>query len=240
MALLLELYLGHLLGDFVLQPGWLVAAKRDKVWGLLVHVVVIGLCTAIILGGALAELWNIVLLAMAAHIVIEVITVRIRATNRVSGLSVFLIDQGLHVVSLVALVAIGAQLVDIDTTDGMALSLGVPALALACAVVAVGFMGAIVGHETVNAFGPMSKQRVLLPFNMQRVLGMLERISALLLAVLVGPVFMLAAFAPRVMYIWRRSADDRAYHMIIAATGLVVAAAGWLFVAMLTLASVGY
>ncbi|MDO8987006.1 MAG: DUF3307 domain-containing protein [Coriobacteriia bacterium] len=239
MALLLELYLGHLIGDFVLQPGWLVAAKRDKVWGLLVHVVLIGLCTAIILGGALIELWNIVLLAMAAHMVIEVVTVRIRATNRVSGLSVFLFDQGLHIVSLVALVAIGSQLVDIDTTDGMALAMGVPALALACAIVAVGFMGAIVGHETVNALGPISKRRVLLPFDTQRVLGMLERVSALLLAVLVDPVFMLAAFVPRTVYMWRRSADDRAYHMIIAATGLVVAAAGWLFVAMLTLASVG-
>jgi len=237
MALLLELYLGHLLGDFVLQPGWLVATKRDRVWGLLLHVAIIGLATAVILGSLTLELWNLVLLAMAAHLGIEVVTVRIRAASRISGLSVFLIDQGLHVLSLVGLVWVGSRFVDINTTSGLAASAGVPRLALACATVAVAFMGAIVAHEAANSFGPESRRRVLLPFDGPRVYGMLERTAALWLAVLLSPALLPVPFLVRIAYAWRRSPDDRAYHMLVATTGLVMATMGWVFVALLTLTS---
>lgn len=237
MALLLELYLGHLLGDFVLQPGWLVAAKRDRVWGLLLHVAVIGACTAIILGDLTLQLWNIVLLAMAMHLAIEVVTVRIRAMSRVSGLSVFLIDQGLHVVSLVALVWISSRLMDIEHVTAFGVEASVPALALACAATAVAFMGAIVGHEAANEFGPISKSRVILPFDAARVYGMLERTVALLAAVLANPFCLPLAFVPRLLYAWRASADERTYQTILAASGLIMATMGWLFVALLTLVS---
>jgi len=237
MALLLELYLGHLLGDFVLQPGWLVAAKRDGVWGLLLHVALIGLCTAVILGEVVLQLWNIVLLAMAAHLAIEVVTIRIRATSRISGLSVFLIDQGLHVVSLVVLVWLASQLMDIETVTAFGVRASVPALALACATVAAAFMGAIVCHEVTNVFGPDSKRRVILPFDWARVYGMLERVTALFASVLVNPAFLVLPFLPRFIYLWRRSADEKAYQMIIAATGLIMVAMGWVFVALITLAN---
>lgn len=237
MALLLELYLGHLLGDFVLQPGWLVAAKRDRVGGLLLHVALIGICTAVILGELVLQLWNIVLLAMAAHLAIEVVTIRIRATSRISGLSVFLIDQGLHVVSLVVLVWLASQLMDIETATAFGVRASVPALALACATVAAAFMGAIVCHETTNVFGPESRRRLLLPFDWARVYGMLERATALFAAVFVNPALVVVPFIPRFVYLWRRSADDKAYHMIIAATGLIIAAMGWVFVALITLTS---
>lgn len=237
MALLLELYLGHLLGDFVFQPGWLVATKRDKVWGLLLHVAVIGLATALILGSLTLEVWNLILLAMAAHLGIEVVTVRIRAASRISGLSVFLIDQGLHVLSLVGLVWVGSRFVDISATSGLAASAGVPRLALACATVAVAFMGAIVVHETTNSIGPESRRRVLLPFDAARVYGMVERTSALWLAVLVNPALMPLPFLLRIIYAWRRSPDDRTYHMLVATAGLVMTAMGWVFVALLTLTS---
>ncbi len=235
MALLMELYLGHLLGDFVLQPGWLVASKRDRVWGLLLHVAIIGACTALILGGLTYDLWNIVLLAMAAHLAIEVVTIRIRATSRISGLSVFLIDQGLHIVSLVVLVWVGSRFVNIEATEAFGRSVGVPALALACSAVAVSFMGAIVCHETVNAFGPESKRRVLLPFDAGRVYGMLERVLALFAAVMISPAAIVLPFVPRVVYSMRRPADDRAYDMIVATAGLIMAAVGWAFVALVTL-----
>lgn len=237
MALLMELYLGHLLGDFVLQPGWLVAYKRDRVWGLLLHVSIIGACTALILGGLTSQLWNIVSLAMAAHLGIEVITIRIRAASRISGLSVFLVDQGLHIVSLVVLVWIGSRFVNIEATEAFGRSVGVPALALACAAVAVSFMGAIVCHETVNAFGPQSRYRVLLPFDASRVYGMLERALALFAAVMIGPAAIVVPFIPRVVYSLRRSADEKAYEMIVATAGLVMAAVGWAFVALVTLAA---
>ena len=111
MELLLNLYLGHLTGDFVLQPGVLVAAKRKGLAGLLIHVGIIGLTTTAILSYDIAALWNLVLLATAAHLLIEVITIRLRQ-GRLSGLSVFVIDQGLHMLSLVVLVLVASPVAD--------------------------------------------------------------------------------------------------------------------------------
>lgn len=236
VALLLDLYLGHLLGDFVLQPGWLVAAKRDSLRGLLLHVGIIGACTAAILCAQLSTLWNLVLLAMAAHIAIEVITIRIRAFEKVSGLSVFLVDQGLHITSLVILVAAASRTVDVDSSLTFGYTVGAPVLALLCAVVATAFMGSIVVHEVENVFGPESRRRLILPYDIVRVYGMLERAAALLAAVYLGPAWALLAFVPRAVYLTRVSPDDRTYHALALATGLLMALAGWLFVAIATLA----
>jgi Protein of unknown function (DUF3307) len=51
MALFLDLLLGHMLGDFLLQPGKLVAAKRDGWRGLLLHTFVVGFATTMAAAG---------------------------------------------------------------------------------------------------------------------------------------------------------------------------------------------
>lgn len=248
MSLLLDLYLGHLLGDFVLQPGWLVSAKRNRAWGLLLHIAMIGLSTALILGRATYDLWNLVLLAMAAHLLIEIITIRIRDTAPVAGLSVFLIDQGLHITSLVALVWVASRFEPLEGIGTLGLDVETPLLALACALISVTFMGAIIIHETLNAFGPASSRRVILPWDAARAYGVIERATALLLGVLVGEVafagvtvpgmaLMLLPFLPRVAYALRRSPEEKAAQMLTAVVGLVITVVGWLSIALVTLAS---
>jgi hypothetical protein len=230
MTLLLNLYLGHLLGDFVLQPGWLVMAKRRGINGLLVHTGIIGVCTALILVGELGSLWNIVLMAMAAHLGIEVITIRMRSLKRLSGLSVFLIDQGLHILSLVVIVWFVAPIAPVDTITTFGFVVDPAVVALADGLIAVSFMGAIIIFEVTNAVGPDSWNRHILPYDMPRILGMLERGIALLLGVLVNPVVMVAAFAPRVIYAFRQEPDARARQMVAATAGLIVCIVGWAFV----------
>src|SRR5450759_5465019 len=60
MALFLDLLLGHMLGDFLLQPGRLVAAKRDGWRGLLLHTSIVGLTTALATLGTMSRAWLVV------------------------------------------------------------------------------------------------------------------------------------------------------------------------------------
>ena len=237
MTLLLNLYLGHLLGDFVLQPGRLVVAKRNGIAGLLIHAGIIGASTALILIGELDSLWNIILLAMAAHLAIEVITIRLRDWGHLSGLSVFLIDQSMHILSLVILVALAAPSLSIDTVTTFGIELSPVWTALGCALIGVAFMGSIIIFEVSNTVGPDDWNQDILPYDRARILGLLERSAALLLATMVNPALIVVPFIPRVVVALRSDAAERARQMIVAAIGLAVCVAGWALVMLVALST---
>jgi hypothetical protein len=230
MTLLLNLYLGHLLGDFVLQPAWLVMAKRRGITGLLIHTAIIGLCTAAILFEELSSLWNIVLLAMAAHLAIEVFSIRFRAFEHVSGLSVFLVDQALHMASLVILVWLATPVAPVGEITTFGFSVDPAVVAMACGLVVVTFMGSIIIFELANAVGPDSWNRDILPWSVERVVGMVERGTALLAGVLTNPIVMIAVFIPRIIWALRRPSEERARQMLIATAGLAICILTWAFV----------
>ncbi len=48
LAFFLQLMLGHVVGDYMLQPYWLVLAKRKGWPGLIVHVGVVTFVTGIL------------------------------------------------------------------------------------------------------------------------------------------------------------------------------------------------
>ncbi|RME77340.1 MAG: DUF3307 domain-containing protein, partial [Chloroflexi bacterium] len=53
----LRLLLGHLIGDFILQPYWLVLAKRSGWKGLIIHVGVVTFITAILVWAVIPGWW---------------------------------------------------------------------------------------------------------------------------------------------------------------------------------------
>jgi hypothetical protein len=236
MGLLLNLYLGHLVGDFVLQPGWLVAAKRRGAPGIVLHGAVIGICTALLLYADLAELIDVVLFATAAHLAIELATIRLRSGTHASGLSVFIVDQALHLVTLVLLVRLVSPWTEVESLRTLGYELGPATLAALCAFIAVSFMGSIIVMEVVNVWGPDAARKDILGYDVARVYGMTERGSALALSLLVHPALMLAPFVPRVARALISSHQTRSSETLTAATGLVVAALGWAFVVGVTLA----
>ncbi len=219
MSLLLNLYLGHLLGDFLLQPGKLVAAKRRGIIGLLIHGAIIGACTALIVFEDLGVLWPLILLAIGAHLLIEIITITARAKTRMSGLGIFLIDQAMHISSLVLLTAVAQPRIDITHMATLGFDLEPTQLAFACGLLAVMVMGSILVFETVRAVGPTEEAEIL-PLDSARVAGMAERGGALALAILVSPPLLLAAFVPRVSLALTKREGQRAKLLIEAATGL--------------------
>ena len=230
MGLFLGLYLGHVLGDFVFQPGRLVIAKRQQPKAVVLHTAIVTVCTAFVLLGSLGQTWPALALAGAAHFTVEHLTIRARRTPETSNVTVFLLDQALHVVSLVIIAAVGHSALATPVIAPWGLTLR--ELAIACAVTTVAFGGSILVFEAQVALkGRGQEPDPILGFDIARVYGFAERGGALLAALLLpSPLIGLIVFAPRLAYAASISADRRRPQLIAVGMGLALCAVAWTLV----------
>ncbi|MCP4705237.1 MAG: DUF3307 domain-containing protein, partial [candidate division Zixibacteria bacterium] len=104
LFLFLGLMLGHLVGDFVLQPYWLVIDKRNGWRGLFIHVSVVAFVTAILVWGAIPNWWVWIIVLFIGHLFIDQFRTFIFTDNtRGKGLLLLIVDQCTHV-ALIALI----------------------------------------------------------------------------------------------------------------------------------------
>ena len=101
VSLLALLLSGHVLGDFLAQTPWLSGRKAEKTWWMVVHGLIVMLTHLVLL----SSFWSrpVVLAAVALAVAHFVIDISNRAFARAHGLSLpqFLVDQALHVASIV-------------------------------------------------------------------------------------------------------------------------------------------
>ena len=235
VALFLALFLGHLLGDFVFQPGRLVVAKRHGLRGMVLHTGIVTACTMVVLLGQIARFWPAVIMAALAHFGIEHLSVAARRIKEASGLALFLLDQALHIVSLTIIAIVmgsaGEPIIVIWSTS-------IAIMAAACGVVAVAFFGSILAFEVrVVALGDDAPQEPILRLDLQRAYGFAERAGALIVG-LVAPVPGLAVlvFLPRAAYAFALPPAGRARQMTDAAVGFVLCVIAWALIVMLVIA----
>jgi hypothetical protein len=103
LSFFLLLLLGHLIGDFVLQPYWLVLAKRRGWIGLTIHVGVVTFVTAILLWIASVPYWWVwVIVLFVGHLFIDQFrTFVFTDTSKGKGLWLLLGDQFAHLVLII-------------------------------------------------------------------------------------------------------------------------------------------
>ncbi len=94
--LLIRLLLAHLLGDFVLQTKRMVEDKRWLSKYMFIHIGIIYLGTAILTGWWLAS--GVIALV---HYIIDGSKIEAIKRNLSSGISLFLLDQILHILTLI-------------------------------------------------------------------------------------------------------------------------------------------
>src|SRR6056297_1231847 len=92
------LLLAHVVADFILQPGWMVARKRNPLV-FLAHIAVVFVLSL----GALGGVWEVALFAALAHLIIDMIKVYALPARARDSFTAFVADQGLHLVSLIAI-----------------------------------------------------------------------------------------------------------------------------------------
>jgi hypothetical protein len=238
MGLFLNLYLGHLMGDFLFQPGRLVLAKREGAPGLVLHTLVVAACTAAVMFATLRVEWPTVVLVAALHLVIERLTIVTYLRTPTRGLFTLLFDQTLHLLSIGVVVWLAGQWEIGATAVTFGLLATLPQLAALDGLVTVTLFGSILAFETVNALRPPgSGKGEVLRLDLDRIAGMAERGAAFAIAVGVHPLLGLAAFLPRLAYATTREREEQKRQMIVAAAGVAVCAvavAGYLAVALLS------
>ncbi len=184
LSFFLRLLLGHVVGDFVLQPYWLVIAKRNGWKGLLIHVAVVTFVTAILIWDAISNWWAWVIVLFIGHLFIDQFRTFVFTDNRKGkGLLLLFLDQFAHLLLIagIAWAATGWQMADLgllfssQTPEqqrllvyliGLAAVIGVVPVLEAEITVAV---WAAQGHEV---------QKTVQIDTWDRVLGSLERIGA--------------------------------------------------------------
>jgi len=98
-----NLVLAHQLGDFVFQNDWMVS-KRDNLWVLSLHVCIHFILMVILAGSARAVIWPYLLLIAAIHLAQDRIKNSIMNKRPEWIRSGFIIDQGVHIVIIWAVV----------------------------------------------------------------------------------------------------------------------------------------
>lgn len=102
MIILIKLIIAHFIGDFLLQPKSWVEEKENrkaKSLKLYLHILILGLLTLVILWDF--NQWLLVLLLMVSHGIID--TIKLYAQEKSNKSSWFLIDQLLHIISILGL-----------------------------------------------------------------------------------------------------------------------------------------
>jgi hypothetical protein len=225
---MLNVLLGHLLGDFLLQPGWMVAAKRRGLAGLATHAGTIVLCTGLVLIAELPWLWAVVLLAGATHLAVEVITITARRRLALSGASLFVIDQLLHFASLAALVWLAGPSINALAITTFGLTLEPALIALADGILFVTLLGSILVFEIDAAAG--FEKRSILPYDGPRIAGMAERAASLVAAVAVHPALAIVPFVPRLLSTGADVDQARTRKLVDLAVGIALSALAYCFI----------
>jgi hypothetical protein len=203
LSFFLILNLGHVVGDFLLQPYWLVLAKRQGWSGLLVHVGVVTFVTAILAWNSIPNWWVWMIVLFIGHLFIDQFRTFIFTDNsKGKGLLLLTLDQTAHLIliSLIAWVATGWTLSDLtllytsETLNqyrmmayliGLGTVLGVaPVLEAEVAVAILATQGTEIKHTVAIE-------------SSDRILGGLERVIATLLILLGYGLLIPLVFLPR-------------------------------------------
>lgn len=102
LSFFLRLMLGHMIGDFVLQPYWLVLAKRKGWPGLIVHVGVVTFITAILAWNVLPTWWVWMIVLFLGHLFIDQFRTFVFTDNsKGKGLLLLILDQLAHLILII-------------------------------------------------------------------------------------------------------------------------------------------
>jgi hypothetical protein len=93
------LFAAHLIGDYLLQPDWLVRKRREG-WGALLHAGVHFVVMLIAVGRNSTRLYPILLTLAAAHYAIDALKMKVLIPRMRGEVGPFLSDAAVHMITL--------------------------------------------------------------------------------------------------------------------------------------------
>lgn len=100
MVFFLKLLLGHIIGDFVLQPKSWVEKRKTQVGYLILHIAVHGLVLSALFYQDLSVQWPIIVFVVCAHLIIDCFKIWMEKIWATKPFRIFMIDQVLHLATL--------------------------------------------------------------------------------------------------------------------------------------------
>ena len=210
LTFFLLLALGHVVGDFVLQPYWLVLAKRKGWIGLIIHVGVVTFVTALLIWGVIPNWWVWVIVLFVLHLFIDQFRTFIFTDNsKGKGLLLLILDQLAHLFSImfIAWAATGWVVSDLAILFTPAASnqdrLIAYFIGLAALISTIPVFEAEITVGVWAAQGKETNQTVRIDAQ-DRWLGSAERIVAVILILLGFWAIAPLVFIPRLMIMLRQ------------------------------------
>ncbi|PRD56373.1 DUF3307 domain-containing protein [Sphingobacterium gobiense] len=102
--LFLKLLLAHFIGDFVLQPKSWVQKRREHIGYLLIHIAVHTTLLVLLFIPELPDQWQVILFISCAHLLIDSGKIYFEKRFPKRTFLLFIADQTLHILSLIAVV----------------------------------------------------------------------------------------------------------------------------------------
>ena len=208
----LRMLLGHLIGDFILQPYKIALAKRAGWRGLILHVSIVTTTTAIAIYNTTPNWYLWVIVLFAVHLFIDQFRTFVFTDNsNGKSLFFFVVDQIVHLISLMILswLAVGWTFSSLTPIVSGTLSPQNTVLLLSCLFIVAVWVAPILEVELAAAI--MSKQapssKELVPIRRSdRVLGAFERVVTVALIVLSLGLFIPLVFLPRLYWLLHEDA----------------------------------
>ena len=104
LTIFLKLLLVHLIGDFVLQPRFWVIKRKENIFYLFLHIWIHILLLSWVFWPNWDIHWINIAFIAAAHLGIDSLKIWIERQYSLSSITLFAIDQGLHVAVLLAVI----------------------------------------------------------------------------------------------------------------------------------------
>jgi hypothetical protein len=200
-----HLVAAQLVGDYPLQPGWLLRWKMRSPWGVVAHSAILASCAAIALAPDLGRgWWFVVLLFGALHYVLDWGKLAFAPRYPAPRIVLYLQDQMQDFGGIVALIGIG-RLAGLPGPKGI-LHNHMWSLYWLIGYLLATFFASILIFEFRRSVGRQSKP--ILTYA-ERVPGFVERGTALAVVMAGAGAFAPLVFAPRaIMSITKRAHRD--------------------------------
>ena len=202
-----RLMIGHLVGDFVLQPLWLAIAKRQGWRGLILHVTVITVTTAILSYSAVSSWLKWMLVLFVIHLFIDQFRTFVFTNNdKGRGLLLLLLDQIAHIISLIFIAhwATDAPISDLSAIFTQPLSTENQLFFIFAMIIISFWVMPIVEIETfvANISFQGNADKKITPIGLSdRIMGGMERILGLALFSLGYGILAPLFFLPRLIWL---------------------------------------
>lgn len=100
LILFLKLLLAHILGDFVLQPNYLVQKRKQNILYLLLHVLIHAGVLCLIFVNSIHTFWLVIIFITVSHLAIDSFKIWMEKVWNCKPVFLFVLDQFLHIAIL--------------------------------------------------------------------------------------------------------------------------------------------